>query len=415
VSPARSRIFLSHAAVDRPLAELLRDRIVELDPTRRVFVASRPGDIRADQEWLPTIQQELAVAEVYIVLLTPNSIARPWVWFETGAAWMSQRTLIAVRAAGLASDEVPLPLSTRQILSLDNPNEAVEIFRAIGLQLRDERDFTNRVIELGHAAITAGIRETGWKGIEVGTVFYAWDGPLTNLEDFKPEPEPPGLLDALRQQGLTCGWANRDKLARRGLGERLRVYATDRRKWRREIVNGDTVLVVSGPSATPELRAFQFQEQQQLREERDRFLRSCESVQLAQRELTIIHASLESKVAKIRDRAPILQPYFRRTEIDCVVRLGRASARLAWNQKYVDSILDAELVLTEADGMQQLDMDSALISRQPKVLRTIRFVLAETPDENWHWRRLGGAPDTLSSAMLADFVLGLLMERIEGK
>jgi hypothetical protein len=109
-----TKIFLSHAALDGELAEVVRGKLTALRPDLQVFVASRPGDIRAEEDWLRAIQRELREADAYCVLLTPNSIERPWVWFETGAAWMSDKRLVLARAAGLAEREVPAPLSTRQ-------------------------------------------------------------------------------------------------------------------------------------------------------------------------------------------------------------------------------------------------------------------------------------------------------------
>jgi TIR domain-containing protein len=85
-------LFLSHAALNRDLAILVRDQLKDSRPDLSVFVASRPGDIRADEDWLPVIQREIRGADAYCVLLTPNSSGRPWVWFETGAAWMSGKS-----------------------------------------------------------------------------------------------------------------------------------------------------------------------------------------------------------------------------------------------------------------------------------------------------------------------------------
>ena len=92
------RIFLSHAASDRELAQLVHSEIMRVHPNATVFVASRAGDIRADEDWLSVIQRELRAANTYFVLLTPSSIERPWVWFETGAAWMSGKRLVIARA-----------------------------------------------------------------------------------------------------------------------------------------------------------------------------------------------------------------------------------------------------------------------------------------------------------------------------
>lgn len=147
------RIFLSHAAADMQLAGFVRDEILRSRSGISVFVASRPGDIRADQDWLPVVQHELQTVDAYLVLLTPNSAARPWVWFETGAAWMSNKKWVIARAAGLAADEVPLPLSIRQVYSIDEVEGARAVFRALDIELSDPAKFVNSMRNLAAGAV----------------------------------------------------------------------------------------------------------------------------------------------------------------------------------------------------------------------------------------------------------------------
>lgn len=142
------RIFLSHASADMQLARFVRDEIVRSQDGVSVFLASHPGDIRADQDWLPVIQHELQTVDAYCVLLTPNSVARPWVLFETGAAWMSNKKWVIARAAGLTPDAVPPPLSVRQVYSLDDMDGAREVFRALDLKLSDPTEFVTSMRNL---------------------------------------------------------------------------------------------------------------------------------------------------------------------------------------------------------------------------------------------------------------------------
>jgi hypothetical protein len=167
-----------NAASDKDLAERIR---VELEASREgviVFVASRPGDIRADQDWLAKIQSELKAADAYCVLLTPRSVNRPWVWFETGAAWMSEKRWVLVLGGGLSPEKVPLPLSTRQTHSIENPAGAREIFRALGLEVRDANSFAADATRIGASISHAEVRTDGWEGVEVDGSYYAWAGRL---------------------------------------------------------------------------------------------------------------------------------------------------------------------------------------------------------------------------------------------
>ena len=102
-------IFLSHASADGALAEALARHIEECGTGITTFCASRAGDIPADAEWLPSVQKALLDADAYVILLTVNSVLRPWVNFETGAAWFSGKKYILVKAGGLTRAEIPLP------------------------------------------------------------------------------------------------------------------------------------------------------------------------------------------------------------------------------------------------------------------------------------------------------------------
>src|SRR2546422_3013593 len=68
--------FLSHAAIDRPLAEYLATEVERAVPDLKLFVASRAGDIRAGRKWLGEIEEHLATAGPLVVLVTPNSMFR---------------------------------------------------------------------------------------------------------------------------------------------------------------------------------------------------------------------------------------------------------------------------------------------------------------------------------------------------
>ncbi len=190
--PVVRRVFLSHSALDRELAELVREHLGEA----QVFMASKPGSIRPGQEWLDTVFENLREADYYLVLLTHNSKERPWVWFESGAAWMSEGILVVVVAGGLSVGEVPYPLAW-QVHSLENPEEAAAVFRELGVELSDPGGFAKRARELGRGARTRGLQEAGWRLVEVGARRFAWAGPLQELEDRAATMPPPELHEHL--------------------------------------------------------------------------------------------------------------------------------------------------------------------------------------------------------------------------
>jgi hypothetical protein len=68
-------VFLSHAATDKPLADLFHTTL-RSEEGISVF-QSKPGNIAIGEPWFQTILDQLRAADAYFVLLTPTSVARP--------------------------------------------------------------------------------------------------------------------------------------------------------------------------------------------------------------------------------------------------------------------------------------------------------------------------------------------------
>jgi hypothetical protein len=203
--------------------------------------------IPAGADWLATIKKELELADGYLILLTPASIDRPWIWFETGAAWMSQRPLATASAGDVDRAAIPMPLASFQILSLEDPREATFIFQQLGGELEDPPAFCARVHELANAH--APQSEIGqWSGVEVASRYFAWDGSnLHQLDDRPAIPAPPELLKAISENGLVPTFGLKAKLMNHLATGRHQVFETDRKTWRRELLmpgGGDQILLV---------------------------------------------------------------------------------------------------------------------------------------------------------------------------
>jgi hypothetical protein len=127
-------VFLSHAAVDAALAAAIAHEIQSRLPGTEIFVASQPGQIRTGEKWLDAIEQKLRAGDTYIILLTSVSIARPWIWFETGTVWFSDKRILPVLATGLDISQVPHPLSARQV-NLDQTAGVQQFLRDFGVEV----------------------------------------------------------------------------------------------------------------------------------------------------------------------------------------------------------------------------------------------------------------------------------------
>lgn len=238
------QIFISHAVANMNIAQLLAKTLEAAREDVTTFVASRPGDIRADEDWLEGIERALKEADAYIILLTPESVLRPWVNFESGAAWYSQRQLIFVRIQALPIKDIPLPILSRQVYVLDDKEQLLAIFDTLELPLIDPENTSLLLAQQANARIVTGEDEAAWEGIQIGSDFYAWAGSLLSLEDRESVPAPPSLLEEIERRGLKPRWAALTKLnhhVERGLAQ---VFVTDRKTWRRPVLDRNRQLMV---------------------------------------------------------------------------------------------------------------------------------------------------------------------------
>ncbi len=134
-------LYIVHAADDKALAQFVKSQVEATVPALRIFLASKPGQIPTGSDWLAEIQGKLTDSTEYLLLLTPRSITRHWVWYEAGAAWMTGRSRYPVAAGGLARQDIPFPLGAAQTLALDDPDEATQLFTDLGGSLEAPEEF----------------------------------------------------------------------------------------------------------------------------------------------------------------------------------------------------------------------------------------------------------------------------------
>lgn len=125
-------IFISHSSNDKQLAEVIKEQVehvlVSVKPD--VFVSSAPDAIDVGDRWFETIIKKLQIADALIVLVTPTSVERKWVWFEIGYFW-SKRDQGRGHIYPLYLPQVtaiPHPLSELQAKSLDSEHEISVVF-----------------------------------------------------------------------------------------------------------------------------------------------------------------------------------------------------------------------------------------------------------------------------------------------
>ena len=231
-------LFLSHAAVDKDLAQFLEQALKAAIPEVAVFRTTRLDSIPAGKAWLEVIHQRLRTADLILVLLTPSSVRRPWISFETGAAWMRDVVLVP-GVAGMAKTEVPEPLRSLQLRSLDDVEEAAEAVRELGGTLKDPDTFAAAVNALSQQGVRTALEDEGWEYIEFNGKRYAWDGPFDRLSKASPAPLPDGLIPELQNAGLKPVTGVPDDLYNEYSKGFQQVFEVDRHHRMREIVSRD--------------------------------------------------------------------------------------------------------------------------------------------------------------------------------
>lgn len=116
-------IFVSHTSLDSEMAQILKRSIEETFVNNVAVFAS---SIDLGEIWLPRIQAELATAEISLFLMTPNSLARSWVWFEMGAVWRRHEAgemLLIPVCYDISVEQLPRPLGDTQAIRLEKAED----------------------------------------------------------------------------------------------------------------------------------------------------------------------------------------------------------------------------------------------------------------------------------------------------
>lgn len=127
-----AEIFISHIHEDERVASalnwVLRDKL-----KITAFLSSDVWQLRAGEEWLTRIREELLGCKVMVSLLTPESVRRPWINFEAGAAWFAQKPVIPACFGGLSKGLMPQPFASLQ--GVDLPADTHNLFIAVSRHL----------------------------------------------------------------------------------------------------------------------------------------------------------------------------------------------------------------------------------------------------------------------------------------
>ncbi len=126
------KIFISHISKERELAELLKKHISEdYLGAFEIFVSSDGKSIQAGKPWLTEVEQALEEAKIEFILCSKESVGKPWVNFEAGAAWKKGIQIIPLCHSGFKPHDLPLPLSLLQALEINQSENIKFLYEAI--------------------------------------------------------------------------------------------------------------------------------------------------------------------------------------------------------------------------------------------------------------------------------------------
>ncbi|MDV7787785.1 toll/interleukin-1 receptor domain-containing protein, partial [Enterococcus gallinarum] len=117
----KPKLFISHITEEKDLAKILKDDIERrFMGAIEVFVSSDGKSIAAGSEWFDTIKQGLNNSDLMLVLCSTNSVTRPWIPFELGAAWMKGINPIPICHTDMLPEQLPSPISMLQGINLSD-------------------------------------------------------------------------------------------------------------------------------------------------------------------------------------------------------------------------------------------------------------------------------------------------------
>jgi hypothetical protein len=126
-------IFMSHSHDDRTIAAALANLVNDLfeDMVRVSYSTDQTagGGIPPGAQWLPWILERITEADRTFVLLTPNSLKRPWVLWESGAAAgvalaAGKKDSVIPITFGMKDGDIPSPLASPQAIRGDSAGDS---------------------------------------------------------------------------------------------------------------------------------------------------------------------------------------------------------------------------------------------------------------------------------------------------
>jgi hypothetical protein len=221
-------LFLSHAAMDKEIANYLKEVIGQAYPSLEVFVSSDPEDLPVGEPWVEKILASLERAKLVVVLATERGLTRKWVWFEAGAGWERSRKIVTCCVGKTRKKALPPPFSLHTALDIDEVEDLRNFFNLLA------KEFGAAAGQIDHGLITRGVARFDVRA-EEREKYNAVEDEEKPFVDYRNE--------AVKKKLDEIGQSGRDLIRfvmTFGEVDNLRIYSA----WRRGYDVGPTIKVV---------------------------------------------------------------------------------------------------------------------------------------------------------------------------
>ncbi len=131
-----AQVFISFIHEEQQYAECVQRFIkAVLGDEVGAFLSADTWQVYAGERWLDRIIEELKAARVAVLMVSPESVKRPWVNFEAGAATIRNIVIIPVCFGGMAKGTLPKPYSNYQAVDLMNHDDQYYLVNSIAHHL----------------------------------------------------------------------------------------------------------------------------------------------------------------------------------------------------------------------------------------------------------------------------------------
>jgi len=126
-------LFISHYNGDKNIAELFSNALgrITLGQINPWFSSddNKNGGLKPGDIWFNQIFAKITQSKAVVSLLTPNSINRHWIYFESGIGQAKEGCEVIPVSIGIKKDEILPPLGLYQCYQLNDYRSVVDFFQ----------------------------------------------------------------------------------------------------------------------------------------------------------------------------------------------------------------------------------------------------------------------------------------------